>query len=69
MNVKVCSLDQKADFFEIVAGVLQGDTLDSYLFLICLDYVHRTSKDLIKGNGFTLEKTRADDTQHKLLQM
>ena len=25
------------DFFDIVAGVLQGDALAPYLFLICLD--------------------------------
>ena len=26
------------DHFHIVAGVLQGDRLVSYLFIICLDY-------------------------------
>ena len=30
---------------DIVAGVLQGDTLAPHLFIICLDYVLRTSID------------------------
>ena len=37
MKVKVQSSDGETDFFDIVAaGVLQGDTLASYLFIICL---------------------------------
>ena len=47
------------DFFNIVAGVLQGDTLLPYLFIICLDYELRTSVDLMKENGFTLAKARS----------
>ena len=35
----VCSPDGDTDYFDIVAGVLQGDTLATYLFIICLDYV------------------------------
>ena len=46
-------------FSGIVAGVLQRDTLALYLFIICLDYVLQTSIDLMKGNGFTLEKTKS----------
>ena len=44
---------------DIVAGVLQGDTLAPYLFIICLDYVLRTSIDLMKENGFKLAKERS----------
>ena len=36
------------DYFDIVAGVLQGNTLAPYLFIIYLDYVLRTSIDKIK---------------------
>ena len=43
-------------YFDIVAGVLQGDTLTPYLFIICLDYVLRTSIDKIRENGFELTK-------------
>ena len=35
------SPDRDIDNFEIVAGVLQGDTLAPYLFIICLDYMLR----------------------------
>ena len=35
----------ETDYFNIVAGVLQGDTLAPYLFIICLDYLLRTSID------------------------
>ena len=44
------------EYFDIVAGVLQGDTLAPYLFIICLDYVLRTSIDKIRENGFELTK-------------
>ncbi len=40
--------------YVIVAGVLQGDTLAPYLFIICLDNVLITSIDKIKENGFEL---------------
>ena len=52
----VRSPDGDTDYFDIVAGVLQGDTLAPFLFIICLDYVLRTSLDLIKEKGFTLKK-------------
>ena len=42
-KVKVHSLDGETDYFDIVAGVLLGDTLAPYLFIIRLDYVLRTS--------------------------
>ena len=42
-----------------VAGVLQGDTLAPYFFIICLDYVFRTSIDRMKENGFKLTKERS----------
>ena len=56
---KVRSPDGDADYFEIVAGVLQGDTIAPYLFIICLDYVLRTSIDKIRENGFELTKKRS----------
>ena len=43
-QVKVCLSDGDTEYFDIVTGVLQGDTLAPYLFIICLDYVGRTHK-------------------------
>ena len=41
-KVKVRSPDGDTEYFDIVTGVLQGNTLAPYLFIICLDYVLRT---------------------------
>ena len=51
-KVKVRSPDRETDFFDIVAGILQGDTLAPYLFIIYIDYVLRMSIYLMKENGF-----------------
>ena len=53
--------------FDYVAGVLQGDTLAPYLFIICLDYVLRTSIDKIRENSFELTKKRAEVTPAKTI--
>ena len=58
-KVKVRSPDGDTEYFDIVAGVLQGDTLAPYFFIICLDYVLRTSIDKIKENDFELMKKRS----------
>ena len=55
-KVKVRSPDGDTEYFDMVAGILQGDTLAPYLFIICLDYVLRTSIDKIRENGFELTK-------------
>ena len=59
MKVKVHSLDRDTDYFDTVAGVLQGDRLDPYLFIICQGYMLRMSIDLMKENGFKLAKERS----------
>ena len=48
--------DGDTDEFDIVARVLPGDTLAPFLFRIFLNYLRRTSKDLMKEIGFTLKK-------------
>ena len=53
-KVKVRSPDGDTDYFDIIAGLLQWDSSAPYLFIICLDYVLRTSIDLMKENGFKL---------------
>ena len=49
----------ETDYFDIEAGLLQGDTLAPYLFIICLHYVIRTSIDLMKENGFMQAKKKS----------
>ena len=58
-KVKVHSPDGDTEYFDIVAGVLQGDTLALYLFITCLDYVLRKLIDKIKENRFELTKKRS----------
>ena len=58
-KVKIRSPDGDTEYVDIIAGVLQGDTLAPYLFIICLDYVLRTSIDKIRENGFELTKKRS----------
>ena len=58
-KVKVCSPDGDTDYFDIAAGVLQRDILAPYLLIIYLDYVLRTSIDLMKENCFKLAKERS----------
>ena len=55
-KVKVRSTDGDTDYFYIIAGVLQGDTLSPYLFMICLVYVLTASIDKLKENCFELTK-------------
>ena len=62
-KVKVRSPDGDTDYFNIIAGVLQGDTLAPYLFIICLDYMLRTSIDKMKNNSFKLTKEKRYPTQ------
>ena len=43
--------------------MLQGDTFAPYVYIICVDYVLRTSIDTMKENGFKLVKERRYPTQ------
>ena len=63
-KVRVRSPDRDTDYFGIVAGVLQGDTLAPYLFIICLDYMLGTSIDKMKDNGFKLTKEKKQKIPH-----
>ena len=49
---------QKTDIFEITAGVLQGNTLASYLFIGALDYaLPEATNDTLAG--FMLKKRQS----------
>ena len=59
-KAKVVTTDGDTEEFDILAGVLQGDTLAPYLFIIVLDYCLRTA---IGGDeerlGFTIVPRRS----------
>ena len=55
-KVKVHSPDGDTNYFDIVAGVLQQDTLAPCMFIICLDNVLRMYIDIMKDYGFMLAK-------------
>ena len=55
----VRSLDGDTPFFEITTGILQGDTLAPFLFIICLDYILKNSLDCNKELGFTISKSKS----------
>ena len=55
-QIVISTPDGHTEYFDIVAGVLQGDTLAPYLFII---YVLRTSINKIWENGFELTKKRS----------
>ena len=68
-KIKVCSPDGDTDYFDIVAGVLQEDTLAPYLFIFYLDYMLRTSIDRMKKKTFSSKQWKeAEGTPHKQLR-
>ena len=62
IKVKVHYPNGDTDYFDNVAGILQGHTLAAYLFIISLDYMLRISINKIKENGLKLTNANyADD--------
>ena len=53
-RAQVFTSDGATEFFEIVAGVLQGDTLAPYLFIIVVDYCMRLVMEKYPYSGFTV---------------
>ena len=49
----------ETEFFDVLAGMLEGDTLAPFLFVICLDYALRISVDKCNEYGLTLELARS----------
>ena len=60
------SPDGDTPYFEITTGVLQGDTLMTFLFIICLEYILKMSLDNNRELGFTLteRKSRQYPAEH-----
>ena len=55
----VRSPDGDTSFFKITTGVLQGDTIAPFIFIVCLDYVLMNSLDINSNLGFTLSQRRS----------
>ena len=55
----IFSPNGNTDFLDIVAGVLQGDSLVLFLFIIFQDYELWGSVDIMKKKGFIFKKTRS----------
>ena len=54
----VRSPDGDIPYFEITTGVLQGDTVAPFLFIICIDYILKTPLDNNRELGFTLTERK-----------
>ena len=55
----VRSPDGDTSFFKITTGVLQGDTIAPFIFIVCLDYVLMNSLDINSNLAFTLSQRRS----------
>ena len=58
-TVQILFPDGDTEFFEILAGVLQGDTLAPCLFITALDYATRQAVGNESNLGFTLDRSRS----------
>ena len=63
----ILSPDGETSPFSIEAGILQGDTLAPFLFIIVVDYVLRMSVDTISNNGLELSPRRSSRYPAKYL--
>ena len=60
LKAKVVSPDGDTEFFDILAGVVQGDTLAPYLFVIVLDYAMRkATAGREEVLGFTIKERQS----------
>ena len=55
----VRSSDEDAKYFKITTGLLQGDILAPFLFIICLDHILKTSLDENEELGLTLTERKS----------
>ena len=51
--------DGETEHFDILAGILQGDTLAPFLFITVIDYVMRVSVDTMKENGLLYQPRKS----------
>jgi hypothetical protein len=55
----VLSTDGETPSFPILAGILQGDTVATFLFIIVVDYVLRISVNSVPEKGYMLHPRRS----------
>ena len=55
----VLTPDGETDPFDILAGILQGDTLAPFLFIIVIDYIMRVSVDSIPESGLMYQPRKS----------
>ena len=62
----IMTTDGETPAFPILAGILQGDTLAPFLFIMVVDYVMRVSVDTISEKGYQLHprKSSRHPAQH-----
>ena len=58
-KARVLTSDGETDTFDIVSGILQGDTLAPFLFIIVPDYVQRISLDAGYEKGLLIHPRRS----------
>ena len=58
-SATILTPDGETPSFPILAGILQGDTLAPYLFIIVVDYVLRISVDTMSEKGYQLHPARS----------
>ena len=58
-SATILSPDGETSPFDICAGILQGDTLAPFLFIIVVDYVLRVSVDKINDNGLEIHPRKS----------
>ena len=63
----VLTPDGETEPFDIISGILQGDTLAPFLFIIVIDYIMRISVDTINEKGLQYQPRRS--TRHPALHI
>ena len=65
----VQSIDGPTKEFLTTAGIIQGDTLAPFLFVIVVDYVLRQSADTMSDKGLTIDRRSGRQSQKHLTDL
>ena len=58
-SATILTPDGETEAFSILAGILQGDTLAPFLFILVVDYILRMSVDKISTKGYELRRRQS----------